>query len=204
MRLISRNVPAAPAALLPTARLSLKLALVSAFALASVTSAWAAPSVRSGTIGGSVTPINTLTDAYISDITIVAATGQTDTTVVTGTIDNNFASGWKLTIVSGNTGKLLRGGGGAGREIPYTNITFVKTGGTLGDGLTDPAAAGTKNIATSGTTIFNTGSAVATPLTATTATVGCAYALKISWSADTTLLSGTYTDTLTLTLANDT
>jgi hypothetical protein len=41
------------------------------------------------------------------------------------------------------------------------------------------------------------------PGTATDATEGYTFALKISWSSDTSLLSGTYSDTLTLTLAND-
>ena len=40
--------------------------------------------------------------------------------------------------------------------------------------------------------------------TATTATVGYTFELRISAPANTTLLSGTYTDTITLTLTNDT
>jgi hypothetical protein len=185
----------------------LKLALVSVVAFSG------AAVVLAGTVGGSVTAINQLVENDVSSITIGSSTpganGQTDTTIVTGTIDNNDAAGWKLTIVSANTGKLKKGAGGAGREILYTNIKFVKTGGTLGAGLTDPDGS-SKNIVTgasgggtAGTTIFNTGSAVGTPGTATTATVGYAYALKISWSSDTSLLSGSYTDSLTLTLAND-
>lgn len=184
----------------------LKLALAAALALG-------ATGVLAGTVGGSVSPINTLVENDVSSITIVAATAQTDTTIVTGTIDNNYEHGWKLTVASGNTGKLVRtsgsGGPGAGREILYTNVKFVKTGGTLGAGLTDPNGS-SKDIVTgisgggvAGTTIFNTGTAVGTVGTATTATVGYAYALKISWSADTSLLSGTYSDSLTLTLAND-
>ncbi len=192
-----------PAALLPTARWSLKLALVSAFALASVTSAWA------GTVGGNVAPINTNTAVtHVSNIAIVAANNQSDVIVVSGLINNNFDGGWKLTIVSTNVGKLKRGDGGAGREILYTNIKFFHSGGGFGAGLTDPN--GSKNIVTgasgggtAGTTIFNTGSAVGAPGTATTATVDCAYALQISWSADSSLLAGEYTDTLILTLAND-
>lgn len=184
-------------------RSALKLAVVAAFALGGVTSALA------GTVGGTVAPINTLVENDVSTITIVAATGQTDTNIVTGTIDNNNAGGWKLTVASTNVGKLKKGDGGAGREILYTDVKFVKTGGTLGAGLTDPTG-GSKNIVTgasggavAGTTIFNTGTAVGIAGTATTATVGYAYALQISWSADTSLLSGNYTDTITLTLAND-
>lgn len=181
-----------------------KLAVAAALALG-------ATGALAGTVGGSVDPINTLVENDVSSITIVGASGQTDTTIVTGTIDNNFDGGWKLTVTSANVGKLTRGGGagGAGREILYTNVKFVKTAGTLGAGLTDPHDSN-KNIVTgasgggvAGTTIFNTGSAVGVPGTATTATVAYAYALRISWAADTSLLSGTYSDSVTLTLAND-
>ena len=170
--------------------------------------------VWAGTVGGSVTAINTLAENDHNAITIGSSTpgadnSQSNTTVVDGTIDNNSDTGWKLTIVSANVGKLKKGSGGAGREILYTNITFAKTGGTLGAGLVDPDGT-SKNIVTGasgggtpGTTIFNTGSAVGTHGTATTATEGYAYALKISWSSDTSLLAGTYSDSLTLTLAND-
>lgn len=172
----------------------------------------AALTLHADPVGGEVDPINTLTSVdYIDDIDIVPSVGQTDTTVVTGTINNNSDTGWKLTIVSGNQGKLYRAGssGGAGREIAYTSIKFTRTSGTLGTGLTNPDNT-TKNIATgagaggtAGTTVFNTGTAFATPGTATSATVDYVFALKISWSANTSVLRGSYTDTLTLTLADD-
>ena len=118
----------------------------------------------------------------------------------------SITSGWLTT--SANNGTLRRTTGTGDNEdsrVTYTNVKLFKTGGTLGLGLTDPANGGTgvaKNI-TSGSVIFNTGSAVGSPGTATTATVAYAYALKISYSANTALLSGTYSDTITLTLAND-
>lgn len=169
-----------------------------------------------GIVGGSVTPINTLAESYVSNLTIGTSTpgnnnGQTDATIVSGQIDNNNDTGWKLTVVSSNLGKLKKGSGGAGREIPYTNIKFVRTSAasTLGAGLTDPHNT-TRNIATgadagdvAGTTVFNTGTAYGVPGTATDATEGYTFELRISWSSDTSLLAGTYTDTLTLTLAND-
>lgn len=173
-----------------------------------------ASSAVAGTVGGTVDPINVLSnEAFTSSITIDPATGQTDTTIVTGRINNNNDAGWKLTVVSTNLGKLVRteggGGGGAGRQIAYTNVKFVNTGGTLGTGLSSPNNQ-SKNITTgasagdvAGTTVFNTGAAVGTPGTATSATVDYDFALKISWSADRNLLSGTYQDTVTLTLAND-
>ena len=172
-----------------------------------------------GTVGGSVTAINTLTETDHAAITIGSSTAgadnsQTDTTIVTGTIDNNSDRGWNLTITSANTGKLKKDSGGAGSEILYTSVKLFKTGGILGAGLTDPANGSTgvaKNIVTgnsdpgasAGTVIFNTGSAVGTHGTATTATQAYAYALKISWNNDQTLLAGTYNDTITLLLAND-
>ncbi len=182
---------------------ALKLAVVSTLALGGVTSALAQP------VGGSGQSISTLRQTYVGNVGGNVGAGQTDTTIVSGTIDNNNSAGWKLTVTSGNLGKLKRaGGGGAGREILYTNIKLVKMGGTLGAGLTDPA--GTKNIVTgasgggvAGTTIFNTGSMVGATGRATTPTVNYAYALKISWAADSRLLSGNYTDNITVTLAND-
>lgn len=194
----------------------LKLAaVISAFALGGVTSALA-QNTGGGTVGGSVTPINTLAGTPNNSITIGPSTpggsnALSGVTVVSGTIDNNSATGWRLTVTSGNTGKLKKGGGGAGREILYQNVEFVATGaGTLGAGLTSPDTQN-KDITTgngdtggsAGTILFNTGAHVGTHATATTATVGYAYALKISTSNDATLLAGVYSDTLSLTLDND-
>jgi hypothetical protein len=165
------------------------VAIVSAFALAGIAPAFA------GTIGGAVAPINVVTQNDVANITVVADTAQTDTTVVTGTIDNNDAGGWTLTVASANSGKLKKGAGGAGREILYTNVKLVTgTSGTLGTGLTSPAAS--KDV-TSGSAVY------AALTTATSATVNYGYALKISWSADTSMLSGDYQDTITVTLANN-
>ena len=163
-----------------------------------------------GNVGGTVSAINTLVENDYTNIVIDPSVGQTDTQVVSGTIDNNSDTGWRLTVTSAKTGRLtLAGGlGGAGRQILYTNIKFVKTGGTLGAGLNDPDNT-TRNIVTGalgggtpGTTYFNTAIGL-TPNTATSATAGYGYSLRISWDADTSLLSGFYYDTLTLTLAND-
>jgi hypothetical protein len=192
-----------------TKKSALNLAIVSALTLTGATSALA------GTVGGSVVPINTLTQTDSAAITIGsstagAANGQTGTTIVSGQIDNNSESGWKLTVASSNIGKLVRGSGGAGQEILYTNVSFSATSGTLGAGLTAPAQ--TKNIvtgadggATAGTTYFATRLTAASTAVgeATTGSVAYGYALKISWASDLALLSGSYTDTITLTLAND-
>jgi len=168
---------------------AIALAIVSTFALGGIVPAFA------GTVGGSVGAINVVTQTDVANVTIAADTAQTDTTIVTGTIDNNDASGWKLTVASANSGKLKNGGGGAGREILYTNVKLVTdTSGTLGTGLTSPAAS--KDV-TSGSAVF------AALTTATSATVNYGYALKISWAADTSLLSGDYQDTIVVTLANN-
>ncbi len=179
--------------------------------LAAIAALAASGPAFAGTVGGTVGAINQLADNYVSNIVIVPSVGQTDTEVVYGTIDNNSSTGWRLTVLSSNIGKLELAGssGGSGREILYTNIKFVKTGGTLGGGLHDPDGA-VRNIVTGllsggtpGTAVFNSGVAFGTCGTATSATVNYGYSLQISWSADTSLLAGTYTDTLTLTLAND-
>jgi len=192
----------------------LKLAaVISALALGGVTSALAQS--QGGTVGGSVVAINTLATTFSSGISIGSATpntanGRTDVEVVHGTIDNNSVMGWRLTVHSDNIGKLKRGSGGAGQEILYTSVKFHQTGGTLGTDLTNPSDT-SKSIVTgvnggdvAGTTFFSTGTAPSGPHgTASTATQAYAFQLLITWSSDLTLLAGTYSDTLTLTLADD-
>lgn len=185
-----------------------RLALLAVAAALCTGTAVAAP------VGGSVTAINALSnDAYVTNLAIVGDTATTDATIVSGRINNNNDAGWRLSVTSANTGKLIRteggGGGGAGREILYTNVKFVRTAGTIGAGLTDPHNQ-SKNIVTgasgggvAGTTIFNTGAAVGTPGAATAATVDYDFALQISWGIDRTLLAGTYRDNITLLLEND-
>ncbi len=170
----------------------LNFAVVSALALGGVTSALA------GTVGGDVAGINTLVQNDVADLTFVGASGGSAITVVSGTIANNSATGWNLKVVSGNSGKLVKTtGGGAGREILYTNITFVATGGVLGATLTAPSGAQDVTVGAAGVT-FGTGAGVAT-----SATTAYAYDLRITWAANTTVLSGRYTDSITLTLADD-
>jgi hypothetical protein len=160
-------------------------------------------------VGGDVDPINELSSlSYITNIDIVGANGLGSTVVVSGTINNNDEHGWDLTVTSANLGVLRRGSGGAGRELAYTNIQLANTGGTLGSGLTSPAA--TRNIATganagdvAGTTHFFTHSAYTGSGTATSATVNYTFELRITASADTSILSGSYSDDITLTLNND-
>lgn len=169
-----------------------------------------ASSVSAGPVGGAVQAINSLTNQV--DVTSLnigdtyangGAKSGTDVTIVTAQIDNNFDKGWKLTVASANSGKLLLSGsgGGAGREVLYTNVKLVKTAGTLGTDLADPS--GTSVDVTGGSGMFNTRTNQGALNTATTATVGYQFALKISWSADTSLLRGDYRDTITLTLADD-
>jgi hypothetical protein len=155
----------------------------------------ASTSALAGTVGGSVSEINDISYTAFSSITVVAKTGQTDTVVASGTINNNMSTGWGLTVLSSNSGKLKRvgSGGGVGNEILYSNLKMVKTGGTLGAGLTDPAAVA-KDI-TPGIVLFRT-----EPGTATTATVDYTFNLTISWDSDPDLLEGTYTDTYTVSL----
>ncbi len=171
-------------------------------------------SALAGTVGGSVTAINQLATPTFANAIVIgsstpAANGQTDTIIVSSVIDNNNDAGWKLTVTSTGLGILKKGAGGAGRQITYTNVKLVKTGGTLGASLIDPSGT-SKNIATgagagavAGTTAFNTGASFGAPGTATTATEAYAFDLKITWASDTTVLAGTYSDTITLVLAND-
>jgi len=152
-----------------------------------------------GVVSATVDAINTLSsETYFTDVTGATSADQaaTDVKVASGVIDDNNEEGWKLTLTSANLGKLIRSAGSAD-EITYTNIKFVKTGGTLGTGLTDPS--GTSKSIVSGSCLFDTGTAS----TATTATEGYAFELQLSWAADSTLLEGVYQDTITMTLTVD-
>jgi hypothetical protein len=162
---------------------------------------------NAGTVGAIVDPVSALSnEQFFTDVSgTTADAGATAVTIASGVIDNNYQNGWNITVASGNNGKLIRdaaaGGDGAtsADEILYSNIIWAKTGGVLGDGLTDPDGS-TQDI-TSGSANFETG-AIATP--ATTATVAYAYNLNITWGVDTSLLQGTYEDTITMTLAVNT
>lgn len=168
-----------------------------------------AASALADPVGGDVDPINTLTSvSYVSNIDIVGASGLSNVAIVSGTINNNDVNGWDLSVTSANLGILKRGSGGAGRQLTYTNIVLATTGGTLGAGLTSPA--GTHNIATgagagdvAGTTHFYTHSSFAGTGTATSATADYTFELRISATADASILSGSYTDDITLQLNND-
>jgi hypothetical protein len=168
-----------------------------------------AASALADPVGGDVDPINTLTSVtYVSNIDIVGASGLSNVAIVSGTVNNNDANGWDLTVTSANLGILKKGAGGAGRQLAYTNVVLAATGGTLGAGLTSPA--GTRNIATgagagdaAGTTHFYTHTTFAGNGTATAATANYTFELRISAAADATLLSGSYSDDITLQLDND-
>ena len=168
---------------------ALNLAVASALTLGVATSALAA------TVGGSIAQINEQTQTFVTGIAVVAAVGQTDTVILSGTINNNMAAGWNLKVDSANSGILKRGLGGVGNQIDYGTIKLLKTGGVLGNGLTDPS--GSDQSVSTGSTTFTTD----TP--ATSATVNYAYDLKVSWSADTALLEGSYTDVITVVLSTD-
>lgn len=168
---------------------ALNLAVASALTLGVATSALAA------TVGGSIAQINEQTQTFVTGIAVVAAVGQTDTVILSGTINNNMAAGWNLKVDSANSGILKRGLGGVGNQIDYGTIKLLKTGGVLGNGLTDPS--GSDQSVSTGSTTFTTD----TP--ATSATVDYAYDLKVSWSADTALLEGSYTDVITVVLSTD-
>jgi hypothetical protein len=161
-------------------------------------------------VGGVVDEIRELSSVtYVTNLGIVGASGLSGAVIVSGTINSNDEHGWDLTVTSLNAGKLQKGAGGAGRELVYNNITFVGTGGTLGAGLTNPTNT-TRNVATGagagdviGTTHFFTHTQFAGSGTATSATNNYTFELRISAPADTSLLSGTYLETITLTLNND-
>ena len=119
--------------------------------------------------------------------------GATDVKIASGVINCDAGAPWKLTITSANNGTLVVPRAQL-NKIPYTSITLVRTGGTLGAGLTDPSGT-TKSIA-SGTCEFTTGSQPATK-----ATVNYAFELRITWAANESLVAGNYSDTITMTFS---
>ena len=119
--------------------------------------------------------------------------GATDVKVASGVVNGAIGDPWKLTITSANSGNLVKTGYAG--KILYTNIKLVKTGGTLGAGLTDPS--GTSHSMVSGTCEFETTG------TATTETVDYAFELRSTWNSDRTLVAGTYADTITMTYSLD-
>jgi hypothetical protein len=148
----------------------------------------------SGVIGGAVAPFNEMTDnLFFNNIMIDPTTTMTDVVVASGLINNNNDKGWELQVASANAGILKRGLGGTSRQINYQNIKLVKVGGILGTNLTDPN--GSVKSLSSGGAVFGTGAALGI-----SGTLNYSYELQVDLPADPSLLSGQYTDTLTLTL----
>ncbi|MDO8806057.1 MAG: hypothetical protein Q7R35_16695 [Elusimicrobiota bacterium] len=158
-------------------------------------------SALAGSIGGVVDPISTLTsETYFADVSGGASADGvvSNAKIASVVVDNNNEAGWKLTVTSANNGSLKNTVAVSSPTIAYSNIKLVKTGGVLGAGLADPNNA--SQAVTSGSTIFQTSPGAQV---ASTATVAYALELQISWSANTALLSGTYSDTITMTLASE-
>jgi hypothetical protein len=156
-------------------------------------------SALAGSVGGVVDAISTLTsETYFSDVSggDSADGSASDAKIASVVVDHNDEAGWKLTVASANDGVLKNSVAASSQTIAYTNIKLVKTGGVLGSGLSDPHNS-SQSVA-SGSTIFQTAPASEV---AGSATVGYALELQISWSLDTALLSGTYSDSITMTLA---
>jgi hypothetical protein len=144
-------------------------------------------------ISAVVDGINVLSSAtYFTDV--IGSAGATDVKIASGVINDNHARGWKLTVTSAHNGKLIDRA--ASTEIVYTNIKLVKgPDSTIGFGLED--VSGSSESIAGGSCEFNPGGS------ATAATVDYAFELQISWTADNSLVAGTYKDTITMTLAVD-
>ena len=147
---------------------------------------------------GTIAPINFMTQAAVSLSTISAGTAGSNETVVQGTISNNSDTGWNIAVASSNSGSLLRAGttGGAGSEIPYTSYHLNDDGGAGSMGAFTSTPFTTNAPTLLGATNFNTG-------VTTTSTVAKNYTLGVSWLADTALLAGVYSDTITLTVTTN-
>jgi hypothetical protein len=130
---------------------------------------------------------------------LTATNTTTDAVIATGVINDNSPKGWILNVKSQNLGKLIMPG--TLREILYSTVKLVKTGGTLGTGLSLSAVIGDDGLSVTNAAgcDFNP-SGTAT----TTATENYAFNLDISWVGDSSLPAGTYSDTITVTLTEDT
>ena len=161
--------------------------------------------------------IDILATAPVSSTLTYSSTGVTNVTTL-GTvavsghsigsiaISTNDVAGFKVQFSSANTGKLVRfvssayvSSPTASDQLAYTISTAAANGTTgLGTGLTAPSmlsAVSVPNAASTASTLDYSG---------TMTGITSAYTLNLSYSASTaTIISGTYKDTLTVTLVDN-
>lgn len=151
---------------------------------------------------GTVGTINTITNTPVTSLDLDSDGSLT--TVATILVSNNYENAWELTLDFTNAGvttagKFIRSSAAGdassvASEIDITALQLVPNAspGTLGTDLTAPT--GTFTLV-SGEGTFDPGA------TQSTATVAYLMDVKCSWVASNANLQGTYTETITATLA---
>ena len=171
-------------------RSGLLAAVITGSLVLSAASAFAADVILSGDVGA-ITTITTGSAASLGST--LGTAGLSDFTVATATEKNNVTAGYVVTLHSANAAAESSGSRNVSRlrlvgNTTHTPITYtMKYGGTsVSLGATTGEATFTRN--TYGTDAVNTPD-------------GVDKALQVSTSAATSNEAGTYTDTVTLTIA---
>lgn len=143
---------------------------------------------------GSVSPITKISYNATASATSFDAGVEASVKIATGVIDSNVPAGFIITVGSDNKGGMKREGSldsGAGSIVKYTHYELAKgPSGTLG---TDASPFGKVIIPAVklGSVNFRSG-----PVRS--ATVAQDYVLKVYFTPSNDLLSGSYTDTISL------
>ena len=175
----------------------LRIALASVLAIGAASSVIAAVPAPVG-VGGGVAAITLLTQTGVGPRTVKP--GELNVhPIAIGTINSNTPKGFEISVVSTNMGVMVRGGGSAseiGDAISYTAYELKKTaGGKIGAGALSVFAKHPLAEGDVGTATFKSGAV-------TSATVDQPYELVVEFTPSDRLLSGDYSDTITLTMVS--
>ena len=145
---------------------------------------------------GNVAVITHITQTKVGGSTEFSPGVTNSVAVAQGLIDSNTPDGFKITVVSTNGGVMIRTGGiggGPGSTIAYTGYELkAVAGGKIGLGG-DPWDTKTLDLGKKGIEAFTSG-----PVKS--ATVLKPYQLLVKFTPSDNLLSGEYTDTITITM----
>jgi len=175
-------------------KLYLKVTLA-VFAVLGLTSSFAF--AASDTISGTVGVVNTITIVENAGVLgDLGTAGNTDVEVADITINNNDPDGFIVTIAG--AGKLIRAATPGTNLGDFINYTMGLTAGSGILGVTEPTLpSGVDLGAGDSVTTFDGGAG--SPTQATSSKI---YKMTFTTSAKPTLLNGTFSDTITVTIAN--
>jgi hypothetical protein len=139
-----------------------------------------------GALGG-IPQVNTVQGS--SNFSLVLTQPGNQETIANFLINSNSANGFLLVITFGNKGKFKNGGS----EIPIAHLWLDKVGGSLGGGLTEPVNEPI-SLDQNGSWTWNPG---ASP---TTETVNYLTEVKATWTSQSNVLAGFYTESISATI----